>query len=94
MTHEQMTNEELAEAITDIGGMMTIDEELIDEAARRLRNSIPKPYISVVDFIGNPEGMMLCDVVTVNGITIDELDGELFANQLRKALGMEGGGDE
>lgn len=92
MNVEQMTNEELANWMVPF---TAIDDRssgyiksIIDEAARRLRTSIPKPVVEVRS-----------DLVFINGICVEDCDGNVHyalesASMYRKALGLEGGEDE
>lgn len=95
MIPEHLTNEELANWMVPF---TAIDDRssgyiksVIDEAARRLRTSIPKPVVEVVMTSGGK-----VPVLKVNGQTImqsgDTVNDTL--HRLTKALGLEGGDDE
>ncbi len=95
MRPEQMTNEELANAIMEIerefvwphdGG----DAKQLFEAARRLRNSIPKPVVDVY-MANNLTTPILC----VNGKAIMQQGDTVADAQVRLVAALnKGGGDD
>lgn len=96
MNVEQMTNEEIAQYLTmhhTDYQKLTYEEwqELDAEAARRLRNSIPKPVVTIEEFVREVERR-----AEANMMKTGKLEGAHYAamKQYQKELGLEGGGDE
>lgn len=91
---KDMTREELADTLDALADWLFEEEgkqdENIREAARRLRNSIDRPKVEVVEI---DSGWYIC----INGQTPDEDDPQNYyeaqelLSRFKAALGMEGG---
>ena len=99
MNVEHLTNEELAEALIEVerefvwphdGG----DAKAIFEAARRLRNSIPKPAVVVTFDDFDNAYYIVVNNQRCGRFIYDRIMANTLADDILQALGLEGGGDE
>lgn len=89
MNVEHLTKEELANELLS-GDWTGHAKDLTDEAARRLRNSIQKPVVTIEEFVREVERR-----AEVNMMKTGKLEGSHYAamKKYQKELGLEGGGE-